>query len=155
MMGIVALSGVVVNDSLILIVAINTFRANGMSLGDAVIAGGAVRFRPIVLTSLTTFFGLAPMILETSVQARFLIPMAVSLGFGIIFATVITLVLVPAVYMILESCRRVLGNRLVILLLLFLPPISILAPMLFLFGVKEPIHAGEEDPDEIVPTPHA
>ncbi|GAB4569055.1 MAG: efflux RND transporter permease subunit [Haliangiales bacterium] len=155
MMGIVALSGVVVNDSLILIVAINTFRANGMSLSDAVVAGGAVRFRPIVLTSLTTFFGLAPMILETSVQARFLIPMAVSLGFGIIFATVITLVLVPAAYMILESCRRVLGNRLVILLLLFLPPISILAPMLFLFGVKEPIHAGEQDPDEIVPTPHA
>ncbi|ACY18818.1 efflux RND transporter permease subunit [Haliangium ochraceum] len=131
-MGIVALAGVVVNDSLILIVAINRFREMGMTLQDAVVAGGAVRFRPIILTSLTTFFGLAPMILETSVQARFLIPMALSLGFGIIFATVITLLLVPAVYMIIESARYYLGNRWVLILLgpLGLP--------LILFGLSEP-----------------
>src|SRR5690606_29962786 len=74
MMGIVALSGVVVNDSLILIVAINRFREEGMSVSEAMIKGGLRRFRPIVLTSLTTFFGLVPMIFETSMQARFLIP---------------------------------------------------------------------------------
>lgn len=105
-MGIVALSGVVVNDSLIFIVAINENRAMGMSPIDGVIAGGHRRFRPIILTSLTTFFGLAPMILETSVQARFLIPMAVSLGFGVMFATFITLILVPAAYLILEDVKR-------------------------------------------------
>ncbi len=101
-MGIVALSGVVVNDSLVLIDAIKRLERKGMLLIDAVVAGGAMRFRPILLTSLTTFFGLIPMILETSMQARFLIPMAVSLGFGIIFATFITLLLVPAGYVILE-----------------------------------------------------
>ncbi len=105
LMGIVALSGVVVNDSLILIVAVNDFRSRGMSTLDAVIAGGERRFRPIVLTSLTTFFGLMPMIFETSVQARFLIPMAISLGFGVLFATLIMLVLVPAVYVLLEDAR--------------------------------------------------
>ena len=106
MMGIVALSGVVVNDSLVLIDAVNRLRVTGMPMLDSVIAGGAVRFRPIILTSLTTFFGLAPMILETSVQARFLIPMAISLGFGIIFATLITLLLVPAAYVIMEDGVR-------------------------------------------------
>jgi multidrug efflux pump subunit AcrB len=106
MMGVVALAGVVVNDSLILIVAINQFRAEGMPLFDAVAAGGVRRFRPILLTSLTTFFGLAPMIVETSVQAKFLIPMAVSLGFGVLFATAITLVLVPAVYVIVDDAKR-------------------------------------------------
>lgn len=106
MMGIVALSGVVVNDSIVLIDAVNEFRrAPGVSLVDAVIQGGARRFRPILLTSATTFLGLAPMILETSVQARFLIPMAISLGFGVLFATVITLIIVPALYMVLEDVR--------------------------------------------------
>ena len=103
LMGIVALSGIVINDSLILVVAINRYRAQGMELYEAVVAGGMRRFRPILLTSLTTFFGLAPMILETSVQARFLIPMAVSLGFGVMAATFITLLLVPAGYVILEE----------------------------------------------------
>jgi len=107
MMGVVALSGVVVNDSLVLIVAINRFRDAGMKTYDAVIAGGIRRFRPIILTSLTTFFGLMPMILESSQQARFLIPMAISLGFGVLFATVITLILVPTVYMALEDARGV------------------------------------------------
>lgn len=101
MMGIVALAGVVVNDSLILIDAVNRLRKDGMPLSVAVVEGAAMRFRPILLTSLTTFFGLAPMILETSVQARFLIPMALSLGFGVMFATFITLLLIPAAYMIL------------------------------------------------------
>jgi multidrug efflux pump subunit AcrB len=106
LMGIVALSGVVVNDSLILVDAANGFRATGMDRRDAIVAGGARRFRPILLTSLTTFFGLMPMILETSVQARFLIPMAISLGFGVLFATGITLVLVPAVYAIVDDVKR-------------------------------------------------
>ena len=105
MMGIVALSGVVVNDSLILIDAINRYRAEGMNAWDAVIAGGTRRFRPILLTSLTTFFGLSPMIVEPSVQARFLIPMAISLGFGVLFATMVLLVLVPAVYLIVEDIQ--------------------------------------------------
>ena len=110
MMGLVALSGVVVNDSLILIVSINRFREEGMSTWEAVVAGGARRFRPILLTSLTTFFGLAPMILETSVQARFLVPMAVSLGFGVLAATLIMLLIVPCAYIILEDARRLGSN---------------------------------------------
>ena len=114
MMGVVALSGVVVNDSLILVVAVNRFRQSGMSLWDAVVAGGKRRFRPILLTSLTTFLGLLPMISETSMQARFLIPMAISLAFGVLFATVLTLVLVPCAYILLDDARRLwqylLGN---------------------------------------------
>lgn len=109
-MGVVALAGIVVNDSLVLVTAINRYREDGMSLHDAVVHGGARRFRPIILTSLTTFFGLAPMILETSVQARFLIPMAISLGFGVMFATVITLLLVPAIYFIIEDIKWALAR---------------------------------------------
>ena len=75
------------------------------ALGDA----GTRRFRPILLTSLTTFFGLTPMILETSVQAQFLIPMAISLGFGILFATGITLLLIPCLYLMLEDVRGLFG----------------------------------------------
>lgn len=110
MMGVVALSGVVVNDSLVLISAVNDFRRNeGMGIVDAVVAGGVRRFRPILLTSLTTFFGLSPMILETSVQAKFLIPMAVSLGFGVLFATFVILMLVPALYRVVEDVRHFTG----------------------------------------------
>lgn len=101
--GIVALSGVVVNDSLILIDFANRRRRAGESPHDAVHASGIQRFRPILLTTLTTFGGLAPMIFETSRQARFLIPMAISLGFGVLFATAITLILVPCFYMALED----------------------------------------------------
>ena len=105
--GIVALAGVVVNDSLVLIAATNRLREEQqISVHDAVIQGATNRFRPIVLTSLTTFFGLAPMIFETALQARFLIPMAVSLGFGILFGTVIILVIVPTVYLIVETLLR-------------------------------------------------
>ena len=105
--GIVALAGVVVNDSLVLIVATNRIREEQrVSLSEAVIQGTMNRFRPIVLTSLTTFFGLAPMIFETALQARFLIPMAISLGFGILFGTVIILILVPCVYLMVENLLR-------------------------------------------------
>jgi multidrug efflux pump subunit AcrB len=111
MLGLIALSGVVVNDSLILIVAINGYRQEeGLGSWEAVLAGGKRRFRPILLTSLTTFFGLAPMIVETSVQARFLIPMAVSLGFGVLAGTFIMLLIVPCGYLILEDARRTTGN---------------------------------------------
>jgi multidrug efflux pump subunit AcrB len=112
MFGIVALSGVVVNDSLLLIDRINSNRRiGGLDLHQALVEAGVRRFRPILLTSLTTFFGLAPMILETSVQAQFLIPMAISLGFGILFATGITLLLVPSLYYALEDIRRLFGLR--------------------------------------------
>jgi multidrug efflux pump subunit AcrB len=110
MMGLVALSGVVVNDSLVLIAAVNDYRKEGKSALEAVALGGARRFRPILLTSLTTFLGLTPMILETSVQAKFLIPMALSLGFGVLFVTIIALVIVPAAYMAVEDVK-VLGGK--------------------------------------------
>ncbi len=96
--GVVALSGVVVNDSLVLIDAINGARRDGLDMREAILAGGSRRLRPVLLTSLTTFFGLLPMIFETSVQAYFLIPLAISLGFGILFATAVVLVLIPVVY---------------------------------------------------------
>lgn len=104
--GIVGLSGVVVNDSLILINAINRLRTQGVPLQEAVLRGGTLRFRAVILTTLTTFAGLTPLILERSLQARFLIPMAVSLGFGVLFATFITLILIPCGYMIFEDVRR-------------------------------------------------
>jgi multidrug efflux pump subunit AcrB len=104
--GVIALSGVVVNDSLIMVDFINSAIARGESLLDAVVDSGCLRFRAILLTSLTTFFGLLPMLLESSLQAQFVIPMAVSLGFGIIFATVITLILIPCLYIVLEDLKR-------------------------------------------------
>ncbi|QDU35099.1 Multidrug resistance protein MdtC [Poriferisphaera corsica] len=105
MMGIVALSGVVVNDSLVLIHTANQLHKQGYSAYDAVCYAGIRRFRPILLTTLTTFFGLAPMIFETSIQAKFLIPMAISLGFGILFATLISLILVPCLFLIIEDLK--------------------------------------------------
>lgn len=112
MFGIVALSGVVVNDSLLLIDKINRDRQKGLASRQAVEDAGCRRFRPILLTSLTTFFGLTPMILETSVQAKFLIPMAISLGFGIMFATGVTLILIPTLYMTLEDIKGLLPSAL-------------------------------------------
>jgi len=109
MMGVIALSGVVVNDSLVLINYANQLRDQGMSLADAVRNAGIRRFRPILLTTLTTFGGLAPMIFETSRQARFMIPMALSLGYGILFATFISLLIVPCLYLVVEDVKRVLG----------------------------------------------
>jgi len=111
MFGIVALAGVVVNDSLLLIDYANSIRRGGEELYPTLMQAGQRRFRPILLTSLTTFGGLMPMILETSVQAQFLIPMAISLGFGIMFATGITLLLIPALYLILEDVRNLIGLR--------------------------------------------
>jgi multidrug efflux pump subunit AcrB len=106
MMGFVALAGVAVNDSLVLVSAINDFRRDeGLDAQQGVMAAGVRRFRPILLTSLTTFLGLTPMILETSVGARFLIPMAISLGFGVLFATFITLLVVPSLYLIIEDIK--------------------------------------------------
>ena len=105
MMGIVALCGVVVNDSLVLIDYANRKRRDGASAMEAIHQAGGRRFRPILLTTLTTFGGLAPMIFETSRQARFMIPMAISLGFGILFATSITLVIVPCLYLMAEDVR--------------------------------------------------
>ncbi len=105
MFGIVALSGVVVNDSLIMIDLINRERASGIKLDRVIRDCATRRFRPIMLTTLTTFFGLVPMMLERSLQARFLIPMAISLAFGVMFATLITLFLVPSLYMILEDIK--------------------------------------------------
>ncbi len=108
MCGIVALSGVVVNDSLVLVDYVNRHRIKGESLIAAVWEAGAARFRPIILTSLTTFAGLSPMLFETDLQAKFLIPMAISLGFGILFATAITLILVPSIYLVLEDFKVLL-----------------------------------------------
>ena len=105
MCGIVALAGVVVNDSLVLVDYVNRHRGDGMGVIEAARRAGRRRFRPILLTSLTTFAGLMPMLLEDDMQAKFLIPMAVSLGFGILFATTITLILVPSIYVILEDFR--------------------------------------------------
>jgi multidrug efflux pump subunit AcrB len=105
MMGLVALAGVVVNDSLVMIVYANDLRRQGAAAIDAVQQAGIRRFRPILLTTITTFGGLAPMIFETSRQARFMIPMAISLGYGILFATLITLLLVPSLYLIIEDVR--------------------------------------------------
>ncbi len=109
MFGMVALTGVVVNDSLILIDLVNRERAAGATVDQAIRDSGERRFRPILLTTATTFLGLTPMIFETSMQAKFLIPMAVSLGYGIVFATAITLILVPTLYRILEDIRSWLG----------------------------------------------
>jgi len=103
--GIVAMSGVVVNDSLVLIDFSNRLVRGGMPMAAAIRAAGIQRFRPILLTTLTTCGGLAPIITETSRQAKFLIPMAISLGFGIFFATLITLGLVPCLYLILEDIK--------------------------------------------------
>ncbi|ADK85547.1 acriflavin resistance protein [Desulfarculus baarsii DSM 2075] len=108
--GMVGLTGVVVNDSLVLIDAANGLRAQGKSALEAISEAGPLRFRAIILTSLTTFFGLAPMIAERSMQAQFLVPMAVSLGFGVMFATFITLLLIPCGYMILEDAQNGLAR---------------------------------------------
>ena len=110
MFGLVALAGVVVNDSIVLVHYINQRRLEGVSVMDAVIVAGQARFRAILLTSLTTFAGLSPLLLEKSMQAKFLIPMAISLGYGVIFATFITLMIVPVVYLILEDVKALISN---------------------------------------------
>lgn len=111
MFGIVALSGVVVNDSLLLIDYINQKRRAGIPIEEALMTAGRRRFRPILLTSLTTFFGLAPLIFERSYQAQFLIPMALSLAYGVMAATGITLLLIPSLYYVLDDIKSFMGQR--------------------------------------------
>ena len=105
-MGVLALTGIVVNDSLVLVDYINKERARGTSVYDAVLRSGEVRFRPVMLTSLTTFVGLMPLMFSNNLQAQALIPMAVSLGYGILFATLITLILVPVNYLVFYRVGR-------------------------------------------------
>lgn len=112
--GMMALLGVVINDSLVLVDYINQQRAKGVELFEAVLESGTKRFRPVILTSLTTFAGLTPLLLDSSTQAQFLKPMAISLGFGILFCTVVTLILVPINYL--------LGHRLKYAVLNFISP---------------------------------
>ena len=109
-LGLMALVGVVVNDSLVLVDYINQKKKQGNSVLEAVMSAGVARFRPVLLTSLTTFFGLLPLMFEKSVQAQFLIPMGISLGFGILFATVITLIMIPANVMIVDDIQRFLNS---------------------------------------------
>ena len=111
-MGILAASGVVVNDSLVMVDYVNNSRRSGVPLKDAVMFAGTKRFRAIMLTSLTTFIGLAPIIFfETSAQAQIVIPMAISLSFGVLFATVVTLVLIPTLYVIIEDLKRLVRRK--------------------------------------------
>jgi multidrug efflux pump subunit AcrB len=105
-LGLMALMGVVINDSLVLTDYVNQQHRHGEQLIDAVKRAGVARFRPVMLTSLTTFFGLVPLLMERSSAANFLIPMAISLGFGILFATLITLILIPTNIMIVADIRR-------------------------------------------------
>ena len=111
MMGVIALAGVVINDSLVMVVFANKKRSEGYSPFDAMFAAGVRRFRPIILTTLTTFCGLAPMIFETSRQAQFMVPMAISLGYGLLFATAITLVIVPSLYVIIDDIALILRGK--------------------------------------------
>ncbi|MBL1436888.1 MAG: efflux RND transporter permease subunit [Rhodobacteraceae bacterium] len=107
-LGIIALMGVVINDSLVLITTMNRMvEEDGISPEEAIVIAGSSRFRPVLLTSLTTFMGLVPLLLETSAQAAFIIPMGISLGFGILFATVFTLFLVPLLVSVSEDTTRI------------------------------------------------
>ncbi len=105
MFGLIALTGVVINDNLVLVDYVNKTRWKGTPVLKAAHDSGIARFRPVLLTSLTTFASLTPLLLERSLQARFLIPMAISLGFGVLFATAISLILVPTIYVVLEEVR--------------------------------------------------
>ena len=109
-MGILALAGVVVNDSLVMVDYANQKVREGMTPYEAICSSGVRRFRPIMLTTVSTFGGLAPMIFETSRQAKFMIPMAISLGYGILFATAISLLLVPCLYLMIDDVRRLIGT---------------------------------------------
>ena len=110
LLGIIALSGVVVNASLVLVDNINRQRRQGVELFEAVSNAGVVRFRPIILTSVTTFVGLIPLMTDTDPETFMFIPMAISLAFGVLFATAITLFLVPSLYLMLEDWLRFWGQ---------------------------------------------
>jgi multidrug efflux pump subunit AcrB len=104
--GLIAAAGVVVNDSLVMTDYVNTRRKEGYSVKEAVIEAGCARFRAITLTSITTFVGVLPIMFETSLQAGFVIPMAVGLGFAVMYATLVTLLLVPSLYLIGDDIGR-------------------------------------------------
>ena len=108
--GLLAMAGVVVNDSLVMVHYINRKRAEGLPLLEAVRNAGGARFRPILLTSLTTFGGIMPTMFEKSTQAQFVVPMGISLAWGVLFATFITLILVPICYLILEDIKGAFSN---------------------------------------------
>jgi len=111
-MGILAASGVVVNDSLVMVDYVNNARKSGVKLKDAVIYAGTKRFRAILLTSITTFIGLVPIIFfEVSAQAQIVIPMAISLAFGVLFATIVTLVLIPSLYLVIEDIKKLVKRK--------------------------------------------
>jgi multidrug efflux pump subunit AcrB len=111
-MGILAAAGVVVNDSLVMVDYVNNARKSGVKLKDAVIHAGTKRFRAIMLTSITTFIGLVPIIFfEVSAQAQIVIPMAISLAFGVLFATIVTLVLIPSLYLIIEDMKKIFKRK--------------------------------------------
>ena len=113
MFGLFALSGIVVNDSIILVVFYKQLRERGMAVKDAIVEAACQRLRAVLLTSLTTIAGLLPLLFETSLQAQFLIPMAVSISFGLAFATFLVLLLVPSLLSALEGARlRLFGLRL-------------------------------------------
>ena len=103
LLGVVALSGVVVNDSLLLVVFVNREKEKGVETLPAVIDAVRTRFRPVILTSLTTFLGIAPLLFNQSTQVLFLKPMAISLGVGILFATFVILLLVPVSYVVIDD----------------------------------------------------
>ena len=115
MFGMVGLSGVVVNDSLVLIDFVNERHRSGLPMNEALVEGAKSRFRPILLTSITTFLGVFPIIIEQSIQAQFLVPMAVSLGFGILVATPILMLAVPALgmmnYLASQKVKAFVGRR--------------------------------------------
>jgi multidrug efflux pump subunit AcrB len=106
MFGLIAAAGVVINDSLVMTDYVNQKRAQGFSIKNSVVEAGTARFRAITLTSITTFVGVLPIMFETSLQARFVIPMAVGLGFAVLYATIITLILVPCLYLILQDLGK-------------------------------------------------
>jgi len=108
--GLLAMAGVVVNDSLVMVHYINRKRAEGLPILEAVRNAGGARFRPILLTSLTTFGGILPTMFEKSTQAQFVVPMGISLAWGVLFATFITLILVPICYLILEDIKDAFSN---------------------------------------------
>ncbi len=111
MFGIIAAAGVVINDSLVMVDYVNKTRAQGVPLYDAVVWSGCKRFRAIMLTSFTTFIGLVPIMMETSMQAKMVIPMAVSLAFGVLFATIVTLIMIPSLYLVIEDIKNLIRRK--------------------------------------------
>ena len=110
-MGLIALTGVVVNDGIILVDYVNKAVAQGRSRAEAAVEAGGARFRAILLTSTTTFMGLTPMLTETSFQAALMMPMAIALAFGILFATTMTLILIPCLYIIADDFMAMMGTK--------------------------------------------